>query len=308
MGEMPDRPGISVLVPTHDRPTELTRAVQSAVDQDYAGAIEVLVVFDGAEPFHPDVVVPPNRDVRTIVNTHRRGLAGARNTGIESASHDFVAFLDDDDWWLDTKLSRQMDLLLSLPDAPLVGSGIAMMTPDGRVDRPFPARGVTHADLLRDRVAELHSSSFLLRRAALLGELGVIDEDLPGSYAEDYDLVLRASHFGPLQGVPEPLAMITFAGGSLFATKWQMIAEALTRVLAKHPEFEVSPKGYARIAGQVAFAYAAQGRADDARLWSRAALRRNPLEMRGFLALLAAHKVVSPDRVMRELQKRGRGL
>lgn len=301
-------PAISVLVPTHDRPLEVTRAVQSALDQDYLGEIEVVVVFDGAEPFEPAVDLPPNRSLRTVVNHRTRGLAGARNTGIEEAAYDYVAFLDDDDWWLPHKLRAQMALLTQLPLAPLVGCGIAMITPEGRVDRPFPADAVTFDDLLRDRVAELHSSSFLIRREALLGPMGWIDEELPGSFAEDYDLVLRASRLAPLHGVPEPLAMITFAGGSLFASKWQMIADALTRVLAKHPEFERSPKGYARIAGQIAFAYAALGDSPQARAWSRATLRHNPLEARGTLALLTSTGVVSADRVMRSLQKRGKGL
>lgn len=300
-------PAVTVVVPTHSRPVEMTAAVQSALDQDYPGHVTVLIVFDGAEPFEPQLQIPENRDVRIQRNDHIRGLAGARNSGIDATTTGLIAFLDDDDLWLPKKLSLQVALLEQHPEVVLVSSGITMVTPEGDVDRPLTAP-VTFRQLLRDRVPELHSSSFLLRTEVLQGDFGGIDEALPGSYAEDYDLVLRAAQIAPVPGVPEPLVRITFAGGSLFGAKWQMISDALQHLLDKYPEFQDEPKGYARIGGQIAFANAALGHRREAFRWIGSTLRHNPVEPRAALAAAVATRAVSADRVMQELQDRGRGL
>ena len=52
---------------------------------------------------------------------------------------------------------------------------------------------VTHADLLQSRMAMLHSSTFLIRRASLLDGIGLVNEAAPQSQNEDWDLLLRAS-------------------------------------------------------------------------------------------------------------------
>ena len=93
-------PSVTAVVPTHDRPEMMRRAVQSILDQEYGGDIEVIVVFDACEPVLPMVVLGAGRTLHGVVNERSRGLAGARNTGILAARHQLVAFLDDDDAWL----------------------------------------------------------------------------------------------------------------------------------------------------------------------------------------------------------------
>ena len=43
-------PSVSVVIPTHARPELVRRAIQSVLDQDYDGPMEVFVVFDRTEP------------------------------------------------------------------------------------------------------------------------------------------------------------------------------------------------------------------------------------------------------------------
>ena len=64
---------------------------------------------------------------------------------------------------------------------------------DGAASRP---RSVS-SELLRSRVMEAHPSSVVVRRDALLGPIGLVDEEIPGSYAEDFDWILRAARGGP---------------------------------------------------------------------------------------------------------------
>src|SRR5699024_3499568 len=85
---MSPSPAITAVVPTHNRPEQMRRAVESILSQDYGGPIEVIVVFDAETPYTPDVEVPEGRSVTVMENQRSRGLAGGRNTGILSAKHD----------------------------------------------------------------------------------------------------------------------------------------------------------------------------------------------------------------------------
>jgi glycosyltransferase involved in cell wall biosynthesis len=287
----------------------MRQAVQSIVDQDYPGEIEILVVFDACEPELPPVETTPMRTLRALTNERVRGLAGARNSGILQASHEFVAFLDDDDLWLPGKLSAQMPLFEQHPDVRLVGT--AMRVDDGRQthDRLVPSDVVTRDDLVRDRLAGLHASSFVFRREALLGEVGLIDEELPGAYGEDYDVLLTTAGLGPIRLVNEPLVSVRWQGQSYFFGRWAAYAEALTYLLAKHDDIAADPDALARIRSQIAFALAAGGdRRRDARTLARQVLHHSPRNLRAWLALAISWRLLSADAVGRMANRFGKGI
>ena len=299
---------VTAVVPTHNRPELMKRAVQSVLDQSYEGDIEILVVFDACEPILPDVDLPSNRTLRALVNERSRGLAGGRNTGILAAAHDFVAFLDDDDHWMPEKLARQMAAFDAHEDAILVGT--AMIVDDGERthERLVPSEIVTHRDLLHNRLAGLHSSSFVFRRDAFFGALGLVDEKLPRSYGEDYDMLLRTAAITPIVVVNEPLVGVMWRGQSFFFGQWAVYAEALQFLLAKHPEFGSSRTAVARIESQVAFALAASGQRAAARVWATRSLSHDPRQVKAYLAIAIAFRLVSADRIARTVQRFGKGI
>jgi hypothetical protein len=90
--------------------------------------------------------------------------------------------------------------------------------------------------------------------------------------------------------------------------RWPVVAEALPWLLDRYPEFRTVPAGYARIAGQVAFASAASGDRRKAVSWIWKTVRANPRELRPYLALGVITGLVRPDGVVRWLHKRGKGL
>ncbi|MBZ5736899.1 glycosyltransferase family 2 protein [Nocardioides mangrovi] len=305
---MTARPAVTAVIPTFRRPRLALRAVRSVVAQQYAGQVEVVVVADDGDPPALPLDVPPTRSLRVITNHRRPGLAGARNSGIEVASHDHVAFLDDDDYWLPGKLTAQMDLLDRSPDAALVGS--AILADDGRRshERLVPVDPVTHADLLRDRLAGLHSSSLLFRKEALTGAIGMVDEDIPGSYCEDWDLLLRASAVAPIPVVNRPLVRATWTGESYFLGRWEAYAAGLEYLVAKHPDLRRDARGHGAIAGKIAFSRAAAGDRRAAIRWASESLRRDPSQRRSWLAIAVALRLVSADRVVAIAQSRGKGI
>ncbi|WBB52255.1 glycosyltransferase family 2 protein [Verrucosispora sp. WMMD573] len=302
-------PSVSAVVPTRDRPELLRAAVRAIVAQDYPGPVEVVVVYDQSEP-DPTLadLSAPDRPVRVITNARTPGLAGARNTGTVAATGELVAFCDDDDEWLPGKLRAQVDALNAVPGAEFVSCGIRVSYDGHTVERVLDRDSISLAELLRDRMTELHPSTFVIRAAALRDGFGLVDEEIPGSYAEDYEFLLRAARSAPLVNLRTPYVVVRWHKRSYFAQRWDTISEALQWLLDRYPEFASQPAGQARVTGQIAFARAASGDSRGAVRWARRTIRRNPREPRAYLALAVAGRVVRADTVLRTLHRRGRGI
>jgi glycosyltransferase involved in cell wall biosynthesis len=303
-----DLPDVDVIVPTRDRPDLLRETIDAILAQDYPGRVRVIVVFDQSEPDLSLAVNDAQRPVLVITNDRRPGLAGGRNTGLLAADAELVAFCDDDDAWLPGKLAAQVSMLQSEPNAALVCCGIRIAYDETFVDRVLPKTRIELRDLLRDRLTELHPSSFLMRRAAVVDGFGLVSEEIPGSFGEDYEFLLRAARTGPVLTVPMVGVVIRWHKKSYFTSRWETMAQGLTWLLESYPEFATVPAGKARVSGQVAFARAAGGERKLAVRWAGRTVRRNPLEPRAYLALAVASGAVKPDAVVRQLHSRGRGI
>ena len=124
-----DTPLVSVVITTYKRPNLLKRAIDSALLQTYPN-IEVVVVDDN----NPDTEFReetqtimqefnPLTNVKYIKHSKNLNGAAARNTGINNSSGEIIAFLDDDDWYLKTKISKQVQYLLEHPEYDAVYCG-----------------------------------------------------------------------------------------------------------------------------------------------------------------------------------------
>ena len=304
----PAEPTISVVVPTRDRPELLRRAVTAILGQTYPGLVECVVVFDQSDPDLPWGDPGPTRRLVVVRNDRTPGLAGARNAGAAHATGELLAFCDDDDEWLPTKLERQVEALTRRPDAAVATTGIVVRYGDRSVTRLAPTPEITHRQLLRSRLTELHPSTILVRRAELLDGIGPVDERIPGSYAEDYEWLLRAAKRAPVLALQEPLVVVHWHQSSFFADRWRTIISALTYLVDKHRELEQEPSGLARIYGQIAFAHAALGERVAARRWARRTLSLDRRERRAYLALAVSLRLVKARTVVRLAHAAGKGI
>jgi glycosyltransferase involved in cell wall biosynthesis len=302
------RTSVTVVVPAHKRPVELRRALHSIVTQRYDGDLDVIVVYDRSDPDQSLQALSPGRPVRVMTNTRTPGLAGARNTGILAATGALVAFCDDDDAWQPGKLAAQVTTLESHPGAEFATTAMVIDYGDRSTVRRAGMRAVQHRDLVRSRMAMLHSSSFLVRRSALLEGIGLVDETLPESMAEDWDLLLRAARRAPIAHLDEPLVRVQWGATSYFADQWQRRNEARLWMLEHHPEIAHDRVALGLTYGKLAFGSAALTRRREAVSWAVKALRTNWREPRTPLALAVAARLVSWQRVVRELNKRGHGI
>jgi glycosyltransferase involved in cell wall biosynthesis len=292
-----------VVLPTHNRPELLRKALRAVLDQDYDGELRAVVVYDRAEP---DQSLVGDR-VSITVNTRTPGLAGARNSGILALDTDLVAFCDDDDVWLPGKLAAQVEALTARQGAELSSCGI-LIDFDGReIPRLAETDEVTYDELVRSRMVMVHSSTYVVRRQALL-EMGMVDEDIPGSQGEDWDLALRAARRHPIVNVDKPYVRVLWGRTSYYAHAWETKIAALRWFLDRYPEIARSPAGGARVYAQIAFGHACAGRRGAAVRWAFRAFRANWREQRVPFALAVASGLVSGERVLLALHTRGRGI
>jgi glycosyltransferase involved in cell wall biosynthesis len=200
------KPLVSVVVPTYDRPERLRRAVESVREQTY-GNVELIVVDDCSPT--PAEQVLSNFDieglgVRYIRHAENRGANAARNNGIEAASGEFVAFLDDDDEWDPTKLERQVTAFTEAgPDVGVVYTGMRIVLED----RTRTTINTTSGDVTRDVLVGESFATFsaVMVRAAVIGEAGLPDERFPSW--QDREWYLRLSQVCRFAALPEPLTI-----------------------------------------------------------------------------------------------------
>ena len=102
---------VSVVIPTHNRANLVGRAIQSVLDQTYRD-FELIVVDDASTDGTEEVTKALNDNrIRYIHHMMNRGASGARNTGIENANGEYIAFLNDDDEWLPEYLDQMISFL-----------------------------------------------------------------------------------------------------------------------------------------------------------------------------------------------------
>jgi glycosyltransferase involved in cell wall biosynthesis len=195
------RPLVSAVVTTHNRPELLKRALDSVVAQSYPN-MELIVVDDGSAE-SSEAIVESYRDqipVRFIRNETPKGACKARNLGIENAAGEFVAGLDDDDYWRSGRIEK---LTETFEEGISAACSYDRMVMDGREIVWKKPNRITLDDLLYyNRVGNQ-----VLTRKEYLIEVGGYDETLPS--AQDYDLWIRlAKRFGPVKTAPHVLQVI----------------------------------------------------------------------------------------------------
>ena len=199
---------ISAIITTFNRERFLEAAIRSVASQTCRD-VELLVLdnssSDGTEALVERLREPRLRYVRHPPLT----IAAARNLGLGMAQGEFVAFLDDDDEWLPTKLERAIAAFRGArADVALVYSGFTWVDERGvamGTHRPR-LRGRVLTALLQQRDPFTGSASNPMIRAAALRALGGFNEALATS--EDWELYLRLAERYEVEFVPEALVRI----------------------------------------------------------------------------------------------------
>ena len=181
---------LSVVIPTHNRPAGLRRALRSVFDQSVLPD-EIIVVDDGSEPPVDEAMLlgcPEGTLLSVLRNDAPRGAQVARNRGVEASTSDYVAFLDDDDEFDPGKIGALKGVLNSESD---VIYHPALMTYDNErvVYVSNPSERITFSEMLVSN--QIGGTSMVcVRRAAFLN-IGAFDERMPA--LQDYEAWLRCA-------------------------------------------------------------------------------------------------------------------
>ena len=210
---------VSVIIPTYKNRGGLIGSVESALSQDFEGLIEVIVVDDNDPQSlfrkHTEELMTQYNDnpkVKYIRHDVNKNGAAARNTGLRAAKGDLIAFLDDDDLFLQGKLTKQVAYLCEHPEFDAVycharrGNHVASTT-------------VIEGDGSRDILllqSNFFTPSLMFRRESLEAIHG-FDESFRRH--QDYELLLRFFAAGYKMGcVPEVLIEIGLNQGENIPT------------------------------------------------------------------------------------------
>jgi len=209
-------PLVSVVIPVYNGERFVAQAIESVLAQTWPN-IEVIAVNDGSTDGSAEVLARYEGRV-AVVEQDNCGVAAARNAGIRRARGEFIAFLDQDDWWRTEKLSRQVPVMLNNTRVGLVHTAVDHYDDaSGQWTEPLiPLKlqsqlvGNCFRQLLKGNV--IYNSSALVRTAAII-EAGLCDTGIRGNTVQDYDLWLRIARRWELAYIPEPLAVFRVHSG-----------------------------------------------------------------------------------------------
>lgn len=223
------------MVPCYNSAGTLSRALDSALRQTWA-PFEVIVIDDASSDDSVDLLkaYAKNGIVKFIAHTENRGAAAARNSGISSATGEFVAFLDADDEWKPRKLQCQIPLLMDNPRMSMVGCWLGFCWVDGRRqvvngDREPPVGPEAWRAMLR---YSFYVPTAIVARRTELDAIGGFDPSLKAG--EDQDLCIRLASRGEVGFVNEVLGIMYEQISGLSRTYGSREAEIVLPMIEHH--------------------------------------------------------------------------
>ncbi|MBW8015234.1 MAG: glycosyltransferase family 2 protein [Planctomycetes bacterium] len=243
---------ISVVIPAYNAEKYVARAIDSVLSQTRR-ADEIIIVDDGSTDGTAEVVKGYGDKVRYIYQENS-GASVARNTGINAATGEWIAFLDCDDEWLGEYLERQVGLIERNSDLVWTGANYYKCCCEDDHNRQLHDKGAgsellggkeIYNDYFQAYIkgASGWTGSLMIKRAALI-EAGLFTASLP--MANDIDMWWRIAYRWPRMGYnAEPLVVYhSHVADSI--TKKQRAPELLCDLIAGHLELSKSEGAYDR--------------------------------------------------------------
>lgn len=209
---------ISVIIPTYNRYELLKRGLLSIFNQTYQPK-EILVIDDGSVDF--TCKIEDEFSQIKYFYQPNSGVSKARNFGIQNATCQWIAFLDDDDTWHKEKLALHVKLHRQNPSLHVSYSDEKWIRDKKEVK--VPKKFAKHGGYIFEKCLShcIIAPSSVFMRKSLFDDVGLFDESL--EVCEDYDLWLRVALRYPIGLIDKPL-ITKYAGheGQLSFKHWGM--------------------------------------------------------------------------------------
>ena len=237
-----ETPAVSVLIPTFQRRELVRRAVASVVAQTYRD-FELIVIDDGSTDGTGEIL--ESLDTRGLRFHYRwrpnRGVAAARNVGLELARGEIIAFLDSDDLWLTDHLDVVVEVFRRQPEAVVVSTCPWFILAGRQQSADAALLDYRSTGLLG--AASVGFLPCIAVRAEAIRQAGGFDERLAAF--EDSDLLRRLATLGPFATVRRRTVLAQATSGSLrdraatsgrYLKAAELSAENLAAAVGRMPE------------------------------------------------------------------------
>lgn len=228
---------VSAIITTHNRINLLPRAIDSVLSQTYQ-FLECIVVSDNSTDGTVEYC-NARKDIQfiDIQASESKGGNYARNRGILASKGEYVAFLDDDDFWLPGKIEQQIKVA-DEKHCGLVycGRKLEHVAIDGGVSFQDDLPSAINSGNMAKRVLNVictTTSSILLSRE-ILDKVGLFDENL--SFWQEYELCIRLAQETEFYFVPEALVVyrVDVSDKGRLTNKYEEWWGAVEYILHKH--------------------------------------------------------------------------
>jgi glycosyltransferase involved in cell wall biosynthesis len=222
---------VSVLITVHNREHLIGPAMASVLAQTVSD-LELIVVDDGSTDgtvAAVDGIADPR--VRLIRHPRNRGIPAGRNSALEAATGEFIAWLDSDDLARPRRLERQLNFLRANPDIAMIGSCAGKLRESGSPLGGVRVPPLTHHDI---RAWLLFRSAF--QQSSVFGRSDVLKafpyrEEFP--VCEDVDMFVRVSSEHRVANLPEVLVDRRIHPGQTIRSNHEPIIAAQSTISAR---------------------------------------------------------------------------
>jgi glycosyltransferase involved in cell wall biosynthesis len=278
-------PRVSVIITTHNRAGLLRNAVASVLAQSFQD-FEIIIVDDASSDATQAVIANCSEArIRYLRHAKNRGEAACRNTGVDHATGDYIAFLDDDDTWLPEKLAMQVEALdRCRPRVGGIYTGYHRVDIEtGQIMATIAAekRGNIYGDLRAQNW--VGSPSAVLLRRECFNKVGRFDEKI--KFGVDYDMWIRISRLYDFEIINEPLLRYAVHPHRL-STDTPTMLDGKVAQLAKYADyFAGDRRAYGRYLLSLGVLYCYNRKLAEGRAALRRSIRIYPFEIRPYINL-----------------------
>ncbi|WP_368658033.1 glycosyltransferase family 2 protein [Metabacillus halosaccharovorans] len=224
---------VSIVMPVYNREDTLKASIQSVLDQTYR-SFEFIIVDDASTDQSAAVIQSFNdKRIKYIAHSENLGGSEARNTGVNNARGEWIAFQDSDDLWSREKLEKQIKVAVeNIEQSPIIyTSFVRIKSGEEEIIPKKDERkksGNIHKELM---LGNFISTQTVLLPKKYLESVGGFSADMPRF--QDWELWLRISEKFPFLWVDESLVQVYYTEGSI-SSDHRKIVIAYEKILSMH--------------------------------------------------------------------------
>lgn len=196
---------VSVIIPNYNYAEYLQESIDSVLHQDYS-SIEIIVVDDGSTDNSREILKSYGSRIR-VIEISNSGAPTARNFGLMNAHGLYIAYLDADDFWINTKISTQVKRLRETrTDLVYCGMQILNVETNSTTVSIENREGNFSNEFLISPTKTPFPPSTVLMTRNLVAKAGIWDTTFK-SPAEDFDYFRRCAKYTDFSIVDEVLVV-----------------------------------------------------------------------------------------------------